>query len=270
MKLSSNMVAVVTGAAGGIGRATAEALARRGCDLALVDIDEAALREAGDTIKRTGRRVSIHVVDVADAEAMERLPDAVVKQRGGLHLLVNNAGVSLSGPLESYALDDLRWIVGVNLWGVVHGCKLFLPHLRQQSRAHIVNICSDFGLLGFPTKTAYCTTKFAIRGFTESLRAELYGTNVGVTSVYPGPVDTALVRAKRAVDPGKRDLEAEFVASRGLSVERVAERIIRGIERNTPRVLIGLDARAIDLVTRLFPVLANTLVGRYQRRIPFV
>ncbi len=133
-----------------------------------------------------------------------------------------------------------------------------------------MNICSEFGLLGFPTKTAYCATKFGVRGFTESLRAELYGSNVGVTCAYPGPAHTALIRSARAVDPRKREVEAEFVASRGLSGERVAERILRGVERGNPRILIGRDARAIDLITRLLPVLTNTLVGKFKGRVPFV
>jgi short-subunit dehydrogenase len=201
---------------------------------------------------------------------MERLPEAVLDSHGGVHLLVNNAGVSLSGPFEACDLDDIDWIIGINFWGVVHGCRFFLPYLRQQQRAHILSVCSGLGLVGFPTKTAYSASKFAVRGFTESLRAELHGSNIGITCVYPGPVDTALIRSARAVDPKKREMEAEFVASRGLSSERVAVRILRAVERDIPRVLIGRDAHALDLVSRLFPVLTNTLVGRFQRRIPFV
>lgn len=270
MKLGAGVTAVVTGAASGIGRAVSRRICERGCDLALVDLNEAGLTELGEWVRRAGRRASTHVVDVASREAMQRLPAAVLEKHPGVHLLVNNAGVALSGRFDACELDDIHWIVGINFWGVVYGCKFFLPHLRQQSQAHIVNICSDFGLLGFPTKTAYCASKFAVRGFTESLRAELHGSRIGVTCVYPGPVDTALIRSARAADPRKREIEAEFVASRGLSDERVAERIVRGVERRLPRVLIGHDARVIDLMTRICPVLTNTLVGKFQGRIPFV
>ncbi|MCU0494423.1 MAG: SDR family oxidoreductase, partial [Chloroflexaceae bacterium] len=198
------------------------------------------------------------------------LPDAVMQQHGRVDILVNNAGVSLAGPFEGYSRDDLEWIVGVNLWGVIYGCKYFLPLLRQRGAGSIVNIASDFGLVGLPTKSAYCTTKFAIRGLSESLRAELYGTGIHVMCVYPGAVDTNLIRRSRTTDSRKRTLETQFVARRGIPVDYVARRIIRGIERKQGRVLIGQDTYLIDLMTRLFPNLTQCLIGRFHHRLPFL
>lgn len=269
MRSFRDRVAVVTGAAGGIGRGIAAALAARGCPVALVDRDAAGLAAAA-ALQERGDRVSAHVADVADREAVAALPEAVLRAHGAVHLLVNNAGVSLAGPLEAVSLTDFDWAFRVNFWGVAHGCAAFLPHLRRADAAHIVNVASDFALIGCPTKTAYCATKFAVRGFTEALRAELYGTSVGVTCVYPGPVATGIVRQGRAWDAAKAALEDRFLAERGLPVECAVAPILRGIERNRARVLIGRETRAIDWVTRLSPELAATLVGRLRKRIPFL
>jgi short-subunit dehydrogenase len=270
MRLGAGQVAVVTGAGGGIGRAISVALAQRGCDLALVDRDAAGLQQTQSLIQPTGRTLSLHVVDVSQRPAMARLPQAVIEAHGGVHLLVNNAGVSLAGPLEQLAPEDMEWIVGVNFWGVVSGCQLFLAHLRRQPEAHIVNILSDFALIGFPTKSAYCATKFAVRGFSEALRAELHGSGIGLTCVYPGPADTHLVRGGRAWDAAKNALEAQFLKERGIPLERIAAGVVRGIERNAARVLIGRETVAIDLMSRLFPAWTNTLMARMQKRLPFV
>lgn len=270
MRVTTGQVAVVTGAASGIGRAISIALAERGCDLALVDRDETGLQQTAALIAPTGRALSRHVVDVSQRAAMERLPDAVLQAHGGVHLLVNNASVSLAGPLQQLALDDLEWIVGVNFWGVVYGCRCFLPYLRRQPPAHVVNILSDFALIGFPTKTAYCATKFAVRGFSEALRAELHGSGVGLTCVYPGPADTNLVRTGRAWDAAKKAREATFLQQRGIPLEQIAARVVRGIERNWARVLIGWETHAMDGLSRLFPAWTNTLVGRMKQRLPFV
>jgi short-subunit dehydrogenase len=269
MRQLRDRVAVVTGAGNGIGRGVGEALARRGCHLALVDCDAGALRETAAQLHGLGRRTSTHLVDVADREQMAALPAAVLAEHGGVHLLVNNAGVSLAGPLLDLSLDDFAWIVGVNFWGVVHGCRFFLPHLLRQEAAHIVNVLSDFALIGFPTKTGYCATKFAARGFSESLSSELHGTRVGLTAVYPGAVATGIARRGRAWDAAKQELEARFLEKQGLPVARVAGAIVAGVERNRARVLIGRETHAIDWMKRLFPVGTDALVARFRNRIPF-
>ncbi|MGE3672806.1 MAG: SDR family NAD(P)-dependent oxidoreductase, partial [Polyangiaceae bacterium] len=173
MKQFKGRVAVVTGAASGIGRATALELAAAGCHLALADLNEAGLESARKQAEALGVRVTTHRVNVADLKAMERFVDEVVAAHGGVNILINNAGVAATSAFEEQSLSDYEWLVGINFWGVVYGCKLFLPHLKRADEAHIVNISSMFGLTGIPTQTAYCATKFAVRGFTESLWVEL-------------------------------------------------------------------------------------------------
>ncbi|MBM3459029.1 MAG: SDR family NAD(P)-dependent oxidoreductase [Armatimonadetes bacterium] len=271
MRLDPGTVAVVTGAGSGIGRAVSLALAARGCHLALVDRSEEGLEETRELLQAAGRRpVTLHVLDVADREAMAQLPEVVSEYHRTAHLLVNNAGVSLAGPLDAVSLEDMEWIVGVNFWGAVYACRAFLPSLRQAPAAHIVNVLSDFALLGFPTRTAYCATKFALRGFTEGLRAELHHVGIGVTAVYPGPAATNIVRAGRNWDPARALLEDEFLQARGLPLSTIAERTVRGVERNAARVLIGRETYLIDGMTRLCPVLTGRLLARFQDWIGFL
>ena len=270
MRKLQDRVAVVTGAASGIGRAVSLALAEEGCHLALVDRDETGLAAVSAQITARHRRASTHVINVADRAVMERLPAAVIAAHGEAHLLINNAGVALAGPFEELSLDDLEWILSINFWGFIYGCKFFLPHLRRVDEAHIVNVASDFALFGLPTKSGYCATKFAIRGFSESLRAELYGSSVGLSCVYPGAVATNLIRAGRAADAEKQEQEANFVETRAIPAPRVAARIIRGIRHNQGRVLIGRDTWMIEMMTRLSPTLIAALVARWQKRIPFL
>jgi len=270
MILGANRVAVVTGAAGGIGRALSLSLAHRGCDLALVDVNQPELERTAAMVALTGRRASLHQIDVSDQAQMQALPNSVLASHAAIHILINNVGVSLAWPFESARLEDMEWIIKVNLWGVIFGCRFFLPYLRRESEAHIVNVSSDFGLIGFPSKTLYCATKFAIRGFSEALRTELHGSGIDLTCVYPGAVNTGLIRNGRASEANKKEREAEFIERRSIRIEKVAEKIVRAIERRSSRVIIGRDSYAIDLMTRLFPVLTNNLVSRLQKRIPFV
>lgn len=270
MQRLQGRVAVVTGAASGIGQAIAFALARAGCALALVDKQLAGLEATAAGVQAIGGAATLHQVDVADAAQMEALPDAVIAAHQAVHILVNNAGVALAGRFADYSRADLEWIVGVNLWGVLHGCRIFLPWLRRADEAHIVNVASDFGLIGFPTKSAYCATKFAVRGFSEALRAELTGSSIGVSCIFPGAVDTGLIRSGRSTDLSKRDREAAFVASRSIGAERVAARVVRAIRRNEGRVLIGADTWWIEVAMRVAPSLTNSLVARLARRLPFV
>ena len=268
MRELSDRVAVITGAAGGIGRSLSELLARQGCHVALVDIDEAGLKATVELL-HSARDVSMHVTDVGNWSEMKHLTEAVVSRHRGVHLLVNNAGASLSGPFESYGIEDIDWIVRVNFLATVYGCRLFLPHLRARQEAHIVNVSSLFGLIGCPTKTVYCAAKFAVRGFSDALRAELSGSKIGVTCVYPGAVRTGLVRNSRGTDPRKREIEAEFLDRRGISPQSAAKRILRGIQGNARCVRIGRDVYAADILSRAFPGLTSALVARLRKRVPF-
>jgi NAD(P)-dependent dehydrogenase (short-subunit alcohol dehydrogenase family) len=259
-------VAVVTGAASGIGRALAEVLARRGCSLALADVDAAGLADTARRVEAAGRRASSHVVDVADWERMLAFADEAAAVHGGVDLVVNNAGVSVTGTLEEQSIEDLRWIVGVNFWGVVHGCKAFLPHLRRRPEGHIVNVSSVFGLIGLPTQSSYCATKFAVRGFSEALWAELADSRIGVTVVHPGGVRTNIVRASRTADAEAKARMIERFERQTVAPEVVAERIARGIERGELRVRVCRETFAIDWAKRLFPAGVHQLVRAGYRR----
>jgi short-subunit dehydrogenase len=258
-------VAVVTGAASGIGRALAGALARRGAHLALVDVNEAGLGEVAGEVRALGRSASVHVADVASRPRMAALPDEVLREHGRVSLLVNNAGVSVGGSFEEQSLEDLDWIVGINFWGVVHGCKFFLPHLRREAEAHIVNLSSMFGIVGVPTQSSYCATKFAVRGLSEALWAELREARIGVTSVHPGGIRTNIVRTARAMDPETRRHTVELFERFAMSPERAAERIVRGVERNKLRVLICRETYLADWLRRLAPTASQRLMAAVSR-----
>lgn len=263
-------VAVVTGAASGIGRALAIQLAERGAHLALVDVSEPGLATVAREVASQGRRVTTHVCDVADAERMASLAADVERQHGRVDLLVNNAGVSVTAPLEEQSLEDFRWIVGVNFWGVVHGCKFFLPLLKRAAaasgEAHIVNLSSMFGLIGLPTQASYCATKFAVLGFSEALWAELRDAKIGVTSVHPGGVRTNIVRESRTADPVAKQQMVERFEKMAMPPEEAARQILRAVERNQLRAVICREARAADWAKRLAPSGVHRLVAWGYRR----
>jgi NAD(P)-dependent dehydrogenase (short-subunit alcohol dehydrogenase family) len=262
MKLTPGTVAVVTGAASGIGRALAVTLGGRGCALALADVNAAGLRETATLASQTGTpRVTTALVNVAEQSAVSRFASDVEEQHGGAHLLINNAGVALGGTFAEVALEDFAWLMGINFWGVVYGVKAFLPQLRRQQAAHIVNISSVFGLAAPPGQTAYASSKFAVRGFTESLRAELQGTAVAVSCVHPGGVKTNIASNARTTvtDPVRLAAEQKrWEQLLRIPPQEAATVIVRGIERNRARILIGNDARLLDALARLSP----TVVGR--------
>jgi short-subunit dehydrogenase len=185
---------------------------------------------------------------------------------------VNNAGVSVGATFADHSLEDFEWLMGVNFWGVVYGCKLFLPQLLDADEAHIVNISSVFGLQGVPMNAAYCASKFAVRGLSESLRAELAETHVGVTCVHPGGVATNIVRDARFVEPeGMRGMQQRTIETfkKMLPPARAAEDILRGIKRNSARVMVTREAYAIDWVKRAFPDLATRLVAKNWKKLDF-
>jgi len=254
-----NGVAVVTGAAHGIGRALALKLAQEGMSLALVDRDSAALDEAAAAIDSHGPgTVSTHVVDIADAGAVAALPEWVLDRHGRVTLLVNNAGVALMGSFDEVSLADIEWVMGINFWGVVRTTKAFMPILKSQPAAHIVNLSSVFGIIGPVGQCAYSASKFAVRGFSEVLRHELAGTNVSVSVVHPGGIATQIAahaRVSDAIDPATAKAAVDgFKRVARTSPTAAAERILRGIRTREKRILIGTDARLIDIVQRMFPV----------------
>jgi short-subunit dehydrogenase len=246
--------------------AVAHALAACGCQFALIDVRKDWLESARSTLAAAGPAVSVHTADVCDEDALGRVAAEVSRQHGPAALLVNSAGVSLAGPFADTDPGAFDWVMRVNFGGTVRCCRVFLPQLRQAGAGHIVTVGSCFEWVGFPGKAGYCASKFAVRGFSEALRAELHPEGIGVTVVYPGPVDTSLVRDGRATDEQARQEEAKFLAHRGIPAAWVARQVIRAVERNAARVVVGLEYRAIDLLVRLAPSWALALIGRFCRR----
>jgi NAD(P)-dependent dehydrogenase (short-subunit alcohol dehydrogenase family) len=257
MTLLSGGVAVVTGAGSGIGRALAQQLAAAGSALALADVNEAGLAQTAQSIGSAKALVTTHALDVAEEAGVRAFAEDVSRKHGGVTLLINNAGVALEGKFEEISLDDFRWLMNINFWGTVYGVSYFLPMLKRQERAHIVNLSSVFGLIAPPGQPAYSASKFAVRGFTECLRHELAGSAVRVSCVHPGGIRTAIARnariGARVARTGLDQKAAQFEKFFRTSPEEAAARILRGVERSEPRILIGSDARQIDVVQRLRP-----------------
>jgi len=261
MTAISGSAAAVTGAASGIGRALALELAARGCDLALADRDEAGLQQVAAEIGRGGKRkVSTHRLDVAEPGQIQEYAAAATSAHPSLNIVINNAGVALLGQFNEIDQAQMDWLFNINFWGTVHGTRAFLPHLARQPAAHIVNLSSIFGIIAPPGQTAYCAAKFAVRGFSESLRHELAMANssVRLSVVHPGGVSTNIARNSRTgsgVTDNARRAQAidRFDAVAKTTPAAAALRIIQGIEKNQPRILIGNDARFMDLLQRFRP-----------------
>lgn len=260
-----NKTAVVTGAASGIGRALAVMLAGSGCRLALGDIDVKGLAETAETISGLGGYASIHPVDMGNRDQVYAFADSVLKHHEKVQILINNAGVALTALVEEMEDADFEWVMNINFWGMVHATRAFLPNLKSNSDAHIVNVSSIFGLCGIPTQAAYNSSKFAIRGFTESLSQELKGTGVAVSVVFPGGILTNIAKNSRFKSNSdllsdKSDLVAFHEKLSWTSAETAAKRIISAILKKEKRVLIGFDAVLVDMLQRLLPSAYQSLV----------
>lgn len=264
MKKLTDRTAVVTGAGSGIGRATSVLLAEKGCRLALSDINPEGLAETERLVRERGRPVSTHVLDVADKTRMQEFASEVVEAHGGVHILVNNAGVAVNASFLDQSLEDFEWLMGINFWGVVYGCKFFLPHILRADEGHIVNISSLFGLIGVPQQSSYCSSKFAVRGLTETLRVELSNSKVGITSVHPGGVATNIAAASR-VSGGDKAVAAHERAVKAfqkmLPPSVAAQAIVNGILRNKARVLIARETYIADTIKRLLPNISTDLMA---------
>ncbi|MGW1990752.1 SDR family NAD(P)-dependent oxidoreductase [Embleya sp. NPDC001921] len=248
----------VTGAASGIGRALAVALAGQGARLALSDVDAEGLDATAEQARHHGaKEVYTDVVDVARRAMVQEWADTTAERFGEVNLVVNNAGVALTASVDEMEWADFEWIMGVNFWGVVHGTKSFLPHLRRAAPdrgAHVVNVSSSFGLFGMPRRSAYSATKYAVRGFSESLRNELRreGAAIGVTTAYPGGIKTSIVRNSRtARGTDRAEVTAIHESLSKTSAEEAARVILTSVRKGRSRVCVGLDAKVMDLGTRL-------------------
>ncbi len=264
-------VAVVTGAGSGMGRCLAQQLAAKGSALALADVNEQGLAQTVSLLGTTKGRVTRHIVNLAEEAQVKKFAEVVAEQHGRASVLFNNAGVALLGNFEEISLGDFRWLMDINFWGVVYGTAYFLPLLRKEKRAHIVNTSSLLGFFGAAGQSAYCASKFAVRGFTESLHHELLGTNVGVTCVHPGFVRTAIAAsAKEGARAGVK-LRAQSIARfekvARTAPEVAAAKILRGVARNKARILIGTDAYFVDIWQRLKPASYWNLLAK-QFEVP--
>ncbi|WP_040491178.1 SDR family NAD(P)-dependent oxidoreductase [Ilumatobacter nonamiensis] len=267
MKRFEGRVAAITGAGSGIGRALAIELARRGCHLSLSDVDEEGLAETVLRCEPSGVRVRPAHLDVADREAVFAWAENVRADHGKINLTINNAGVALGATATSQSITDFEWLMNINFWGVVHGTQAFLPHLRESGEGHVVNISSVFGLISIPTQSAYNASKFGVRGFTDALRMELEIDQCGVscTTIHPGGIKTNIARNARTdesiviggMDPDEFADEFDQKLAR-TTPDKAALQILRAVERNRRRALIGPDAVMFDLVSRL-------PAGLYQR-----
>ena len=271
MRTLDGKVVVITGAGSGIGRALALRAARHGAILAISDWDEVGLVETAQQAQtRTHREVRTDKLDVRDRQAMHDYAASLRQELGRVNVIVNNAGVALHGDFEEVSYDDFEWIMDVDFWGVVQGTKEFLPHLIESGDGHVVNISSLFGLLGMPGQTAYNAAKFGVRGFTDALRIELEVDQCGVssTTVHPGGIKTNIARnATRSADyaDGEALERFERVALR-MAPADAARVILTGVARNRARVLVGADAKALDLLVRLTGSGYQQVMARLTRR----
>ncbi|MBE0486628.1 SDR family oxidoreductase [Marinobacter sp.] len=268
MKDLNNKVAVVTGAGSGIGRALACELAARGCRLALSDVNEAGLAETIAACAN-GTEAKSYRLDVSDRDAIYAHAEQVRADFGEINLVINNAGVALSASVREMTDDDFKWVMDIDFWGVAHGTRAFLPHLIASGDGHVVNISSVFGLIGVPKQSAYNAAKFAVRGFTESLRQEMKLENqpVQISCVHPGGIRTNIANSARM---GKSENAAAqrkgFDKLAMTSPEKAAEIIIKGILKNESRILVGPDAWGIDAINRLLGSAYQPLVERFSKK----
>jgi NAD(P)-dependent dehydrogenase (short-subunit alcohol dehydrogenase family) len=266
MSFLSEGVAVITGAGSGMGRCLAQQLAAMGSSLALADVSEKGLSETVALLGSATGKVTEHMVNVAEETQVKTFADDVAAQHGRATILFNNAGVALLGHLEEISLQQFRWLMDINFWGVVYGVTYFLPLLKKEKRAHIVNTSSLLGFFGAAGQGAYCSSKFAVRGYTESLHHELLGTNVGVTCVHPGFVRTSIAEqakvGQRAGDSLRKESLTRFEKVARTDAATAASKILRGVERGKARLLIGPDAYFVDIWQRLKPASYWSLLAK--------
>ncbi len=271
MKDFKNRVAVITGAAGGLGGALAMELAQEGCHLALVDVNAERVKEIARHCGAHGVRVSQHVTDVTSAQQMEELPGEVIAEHGGVNLLINNAGITLQKNFITHSLEDWERIMGINFWGVLYGCKFFYDELLRADEAHIVNLSSMSSFVGLPGQSSYCATKAAVQGLSESLWAELALDGIGVTSAHPGAIRTDMIQAtlKDSDDVKAAQRNYELAQKLGVEPAAAAKKILTAVRKGHMRVRVGRDAVILDVLKRLLPRAAHKpmiSIAKQQRK----
>lgn len=262
-KKYEHQVAVITGAASGIGKSIALQLAAQGCNLALADRDIDGLEQLKIEILEMQVDCYIAQLDVADNQAQICFANDVFAHFGRVDMLFNNAGVSLIDSVENQSIDDFQWLMNINFWGVVYGTNAFLVHLKSSPKAHIVNVSSLFGLLSLPLQSAYNSSKFAVRGFTEALKMEMAGTNVHVHCVHPGGIKTNITNSAKIATKlvPKSQILSDFEKQAKTTSEQAATIILEGLEQNKRRILVGKDAKILDKISRWFPSSYEKILG---------
>ncbi|MBT5518109.1 MAG: SDR family NAD(P)-dependent oxidoreductase [Rhodobiaceae bacterium] len=269
MRQLKNKVCVITGASSGIGAACAKAMAAQGAIVIGCDLRLDMLETVAEEINQSGGRMEAYQVDVSDRDGVFALADRIEKDHGGADVVLNNAGVAHSAPVEEITMDNFQWVMDIDFWGVVHGTQAFLPHMLKRGSGHIANVSSIFGLIGVPNQSAYNAAKFAVLGFTEALRHEMKEhKDIGVTCIHPGGINTNIVRHARFQQGPDADGEREEAIQRfqKLTITQpagAAKAILKGIRKNKARVLIGPDAVIVDWARRLFPT-------HYMRVLPIL
>jgi NAD(P)-dependent dehydrogenase (short-subunit alcohol dehydrogenase family) len=267
MKNFKDKICVVTGAGSGIGRSLAIQLAEAGAKVAISDVNDASLQETVNMLSCSEQNILSQVVDVSSKEQMQAFADAVEKQYGHADLVINNAGVALSQTAEKTSYEDFEWLMGINFWGVVHGTKLFLPLLKRSDDAAIVNISSVFGLVGIPTQGAYNASKFAVKGYTESLRLELKSTNITPITVHPGGIKTNIVKSARfyrgaSEGQDQKDVVKLHDSLSFTTADQAATTILNGVKKKKLKILIGKDAYLFDWAGRWLPQSYHHIVAK--------
>lgn len=267
--MKAGQVAVITGAGSGIGRALAQLLDSRGCELVLADVNASGLDETQASLKR---KATLHTLDVSKREQVEALAASVEKQHGHVDLVVNNAGVTVHDTVEHVSYEDFEWVMNINFWGVVYGTKAFLPAMVKRRSGVIANVSSIFGIVGWPLQSAYNASKFAVRGFTEVLWRELKGTGVRAVTIHPGGIKTNIVRSMRFRRGSHEDANHDsttrlFDEMARTTPDQCAEIIVGGIERGDKRILVGADAVMLDRLQRTSPTGYPSVIEYFEKRV---
>lgn len=265
---------VITGAASGIGEALAHAMAAQGARLLLADVDAARLASLAEVLQQQGITCLAQACDVSQASALDALAERALRELGGADILINNAGVALVAPAQSLALHDAHWLMNINFWGVVHGCRAFTPQLQARPGSVIVNLSSVFAMVSLPTQSIYNASKAAVRAFSDALREELREENgkagVRVLCVHPGGIRTRLVEQARlgdiaAIADSPQALHTQFRQLARTGADEAATAIVRAIHSGQTRLLIGADARLGDWLFRMAPAHASAWFSSLAR-----
>lgn len=273
MSYFNNANTIITGAGSGMGRQMALQAAKRGARVIAADYNTTTLDETKALAQAQGSAIETFVLDVANAQAIEDFATQLIPTfNKGRLILINNAGVSIfTGNFEHTPLDEFEWLVNVNMWGVIRLTKAFYPYFLEHNNGHIVNLSSVFGLGGMGGNSAYCTSKFAVRGFTETIRMELADTNVGTTCVHPGGVKTNIVRNQvpkggHTTDEMLSNVVNKFEKNARTTPEHAAQQILDAVEKKKTRLVIGSDGKMLDFVTRLFPQAYTNIVRKKAKK----